>query len=443
MRRPPATGRCSTVVDGWLVSVELHVVPGSRSSAPHRGPLVVGPSEHLLQAAKDEGLQTAVFAHDPQQYELRPGLVDRWVRVDTSRVPDIVGAVDVLPGRTRALTSSVDNFIGVAATAAHRLGLAGPATSSACIHRDKSLVRAALARAGVESVAWQKHDVRDGVPRHSMPYPFVGKPVDGAASFDVRLVEDDDDFADLVEEHRRRDYGRGVRVKRELLLEERLPGPVVSAEGFALRGGVEVFGFTDRLMGPEPAFVELGLRFDVGEPFPGAVAYVDEVLRATGHTWGPFHVEFALTPQGPRIIEINARFVGGGMQHGLALTRPTSWARSHLLPALLGEDPEVAPSGPAVAELKFGSPADGHLVAVTGLPDRLDATDVLGVGSYVTPPCDVSTGLASNGDRIGFVLAQGEDRDAAQASATRVLQDLRLTIEDDRGRVARWAPRTP
>ncbi|GAB2982266.1 ATP-grasp domain-containing protein [Frigoribacterium salinisoli] len=429
------------MADGWLVSVELHTVRGSQSAAPHRGPLVIGPSEHLLMAAKDAGLRVAVLAHDPGQYDIRPGLVDRWIQLATSRAADIVDGVRRLPGRVDAITSSVDNFVGVTATAARHLGLPGPAVTSACIHRDKSLVRAALARAGVESVAWQKYDVQDDSTGHSMAYPFVAKPVDGAASFDVRLVQDGDDFRRLVHDHRRRDYGRGVQARRQLLLEERLLGPVVSAEGFALPGSVEVFGFTDRIMGPEPGFVEVGLRFDEGEPFPGAASYVQEVLAAAGHTWGPFHLEFALTPTGPRVIEINARFVGAGMQHGLALTRPLSWARSHLLPALLGEAPEMVASGPAVVELQFGSPVGGRLLDVTGLPDRLEGTDVLGVGSFLTPPCDVSTTMTSNGDCLGFVLAHGADRDAAQASATTVLQAVRLTVEDDRGGVSRRPPR--
>lgn len=430
------------MTDDWLVSVELHTVRGGPSSAPRRGPLVVGPSEHLLAAAKDEGLRVAVLAHDPAQYETRPGLVDRWVRVDTSCADDVVDAARVVPGRLRAITSSVDNFVGVTARAAEVLGLPGPSVSSACVQRDKSLVRAALHRAGVESVAWQKHDVRDDSLGHTMPYPFVAKPIDGAASLDVRLVRDDDDFSRLVREHRRRDYGRGVRTRHQLVLEEHLVGAVVSAEGFALPDAVEVFGFTDRSMSRGPAFVELGLCFDAVEPFPGAAAYVRDVLRATGHTWGPFHLEFAVTPVGPRVIEVNARFVGAGMQHGLALTRRTSWARSHLLPALLGETPQPVAGGPAVAELQFAAPADGRLLAVEGLPDTLDGTQALGVGAFVAPPCDVTTTLTSNGDCLGHVLASGEDREGARAAAGTVLDGLRLVIEDDRGGVRWLAPRT-
>jgi hypothetical protein len=436
---------------GWLESIELHVVGGGGRSLPRSGDRVTGPSEHLLDAARRRGLRTLVVTRDPGFYDASDLQIDEWLVVDSSSSAAVLAALRSRAVDVRGVTSAVDNFVGVAARVAEALGLPGPDPRSPAVGRDKAAVRRALSEGGVEHVAHQVVEASSTVVpplrEAGLRYPFVAKPVDGAASWDVALVHDEDGLLDLMGRHLARDYGRGVRPRRRFVLEEHLEGPVFSVEGFVADGRLEVFGFSDRVLGTAPSFVELGASFAVDAPVAGAAEHVERILDALDYTWGPFHVELVATAQGLRLIEVNARFMGAGMQHAVSVTSARPWA-SYLLGLVLGEAERpgsIAARGElegrsarALCELKFTAPAPGRLVGMGGLGVAPAAGSLLACGSYLPIGARVEPGAVDNSDRIGYVITSGACRAEAKRAGLDVLAGLSLDLEDRDGEVRSW-----
>lgn len=418
----------ATSSQGWLLSVELHTLPGEATPGPRRGDRLVGPSESVLHEARRRGLRIAVAAHDPAGYGATyEHLIERWLPIDTSDPSEVIGAAAGLEGGVVAVTCSVDNFVGLAAVVADKLGVPGPPPDSAAIQRDKSIARAALAAAGVPDARWGVVPARDPELASPIGYPAVVKPVDGAASWDVALVRDDAEARELARRHLGRQYGRGVRPRRVLLFEEYLPGEVISAEGIVVDGEVTIFGYSSRAMGPEPHFVELALVFGAEPPTPTVPSFVERVLDALGHTWGPFHLEFVTTPQGPRLIECNSRLVGAGLQHAIHRLTGTPLARP-LMDGLLGKTVTPIDVDGAVCELRLVSPHGGVLRGVTGLDDALAVEGVHAAGLYEALGGTVSAQVDTNSARVGYVQAIGPHREAALERARRAADFIRLDV---------------
>lgn len=415
-------------MNDWIVSVELHTLPGEPAECPTAGERVIAPSEGLLSAAKQRGLRIAVAATDRTFYgERYDSLVDAWLTADTSDPASVLAAVHGIDGTVVAVTSSVDNFVRVAAVVADKLGLSGPDPHGEGIQRDKARVRRAVEVAGIPDARWGAADAADPGLRSPIGYPAVAKPVDGAASWDVAVVNDDEEARALASRHMDRSYGRGVRPRRRLLFEEVLSGPVFSAEGLVTDDATCILGYSSRVMAPPPHFVELALTFSGDAPSPEVPDFVQRILGAIGHSWGPFHLEFVLTEGGPRLIENNARFVGAGLQH--AIHRLTGVAPGELLlAALLGERQPWPTFSGAVSEARLVAPRSGTLAGADGLTASLDVDGVYSSGLYVCPGDAVSAELDSNSARIGFVQALGNDRDSAFGSAAAGLSRIRLDI---------------
>jgi hypothetical protein len=69
---------------------------------------------------------------------------------------------------------------------------------------------------------------------------------------------------------------------------------------------------TGRVLSDPPSYIELAMSFGADEPVPGLGEYVATVLNATNFEYGAFHIEMMQSPNGPVLIEINARPMGHG-----------------------------------------------------------------------------------------------------------------------------------
>jgi hypothetical protein len=128
----------------------------------------------------------------------------------------------------------------------------------------------------------------------------VVKPREGVASEDVVLVRDAGELAAAV---------RAIRDRRPdeaLVVEEYLDGPLHTLETLGDGERTQVLGGFRTRLGPLPYFVEE--RLDWESP-PGS-EHVLRALDALGAGFGACHTEYAMTPAGPRIIEVNYRVIG-------------------------------------------------------------------------------------------------------------------------------------
>ena len=136
--------------------------------------------------------------------------------------------------------------------------------------------------------------------------PVVVKPTTLSASRGTYLLTDPADLPAWGESLTAYQY------EGPLLVEEYLRGPEFSVETLTVGGEHHVVGVTRKLLGPLPHFVERGHLFGAAatEETSRVAALAVELLDAVGYQCGPAHTEIILTPDGPRIVESQARLGG-------------------------------------------------------------------------------------------------------------------------------------
>ncbi len=242
---------------------------------------------------------------------------------------------------------------------ARRLGLAGNDPEAVAVAQSKARQRMAFAEYGVPAprfaVIHTGSDLRAAAK--AIGFPAVFKPSLGAGSLNVRLVGGP---AELKAAYRTalRTYTPFIQDGDAFLLEEPLPvegaapspyADYVSVESMLFRGRCEHLAVTDRLR-LQHGYVEEGAvlpsRLD-RETRQSVMDCAGQAIKAVGLTNGAVHTEIALTPDGPRTIEVNAR-AGGPIPVMLRAAAGYDLA-VEMARAALGISPTPCPEMPAVA----------------------------------------------------------------------------------------------
>jgi biotin carboxylase len=217
-----------------------------------------------------------------------------------------------------------DGTAVIAALAAERLGLPYNPPRAARRAANKHEMRVAFRDAGVPVPAFALHDLEGDPERaaRASPYPCVLKPLIFSASRGVIRADDPEGFvaawrriAKLLRDTRAERRARDEEEGHEVLVEAFVPGAEVALEGL-LRGGVlEVlahFEKPDPLDGP---FFEETIYVTPSRHPVAVQREVERVVRegaaALGLREGPIHAELRLSPDGPVVLEIAARSIGG------------------------------------------------------------------------------------------------------------------------------------
>ena len=214
-----------------------------------------------------------------------------------------------------------DRTTVVGAAIAERLGLRSSSLDAVSTTRNKHRMREAFARAGVRSPRFTLLDVSDDPEAVSsrMTYPCVLKPTILAGS---RGVIRADDVPSFVAAFRRvvailqgpdtAGLGKG---REEVLVEDFIPGREVALEGLLVGGELHVLALFDKpdpLDGPyfeETIYVTPSrLAPDVQQAITAETRWA---ARALGLTEGPVHAELRVNEQGPWVVEVAARTIGG------------------------------------------------------------------------------------------------------------------------------------
>jgi biotin carboxylase len=315
----------------------------------------------------------------------------------TSRLLRKLGNVVNLAGQSPEETVSVlrghspdgvvayrDEDIVLLASIAEALGLDYHTPEVARRLVDKLTQREALRDGGVPSpLCWQVPADRDPAAVEALAarveFPAVLKPRTGSGG---RYTTPVADAGDLVRQVALLPPQAGGETG--MLVEQYLPGPAtapserfgdyVSVESLVAAGEISHVAVTGRFPLAEP-FRETGF-FIPAELSHAQLADVLEVataaLRALGVRTGDFHTEIKLTPDGPRVLEVNGR-LGGGVPEMLHQASGVSIMRLSMR-AVLGERAVVDGPVPCARvgwRFLFQPPASARrVVGIEGL-DRL------------------------------------------------------------------------
>jgi len=207
---------------------------------------------------------------------------------------------------------------------AETLGLRHASPDVVARVRDKYAQRAALQAAGVPCPAFARITRPDDLEpaMEAVPFPAVIKPDRGAGGFDTYQVDSEEELRRVYATSYENEKDLGFYGRPEFILEELLVGvrwmhdprwgDYASVETFIVDGEPHHFCITDRTPLAKP-FRETGVILPTSLPPDRAAelhACATDAIRALGIDHGATHTEMKFTPDGPRIIEVNARLGG-------------------------------------------------------------------------------------------------------------------------------------
>ncbi|MFD3538540.1 ATP-grasp domain-containing protein [Streptomyces sp. NPDC058662] len=334
-----------------------------------------------------------------------------------------------------AVVSSCDYYLPAVAHTARRLGLPGPAPEAVEAACRKDLTRRVLAEAGVPGprFALCEGAVEAAVAAREIGYPLVVKPVDLCAGMLVRAVRDEHELRLACQAMAEFPVNaRGQERTPVILLEELLHGPEVSVETVSFGGATHVVGVTDKSIGGAPAFIETGHMFPAGIEEALASEAAETALgaiKALGLDQVVCHTEIKLTPDGPRLVEVNPRPAGNRITELVRHVTGVDLATA-CVDVALGRTPDLAPrpTGVRSTAISFLLPdTAGVLAGIEGAEAVRARPEVLEL--TLAEPGRTVRAATSNNEYVGHVMTADTEGGGARASAERLLADLRPCYE--------------
>ncbi|MGW7612376.1 ATP-grasp domain-containing protein [Streptomyces sp. NPDC054766] len=356
-------------------------------------------------------------------------------------VPD-TGAQSVLAAARRiaaqqpvsGVMSWHEEHIVQAALVAEELGL--PGTRAAAVHRcrDKFATRTALEAEKLPQPAFELvGDLQEALAAADrLGYPVVIKPRAAGGSQGVVLVRDAAELADQFGATRDVPVPHTPDFDRVVLVEEYLAGPEISVDSVVFEGRVAPVFVGRKEIGFPPYFEETGHRVSGADPLlsdPDLLRTLTGIHLALGVTDGWTHTELKLTPDGPKLIEVNGR-LGGDLIPYLGMRASGVDPGLAAADVACGTPPVTAPSEAAFAGVRFFYPQRNDTVIESvdfdraGLPEEIDRLEPLvGRGEVVSPP---RKGLIDG--RIALATAVAPTAEACEAALDRAQNALRLSV---------------
>jgi biotin carboxylase len=216
-----------------------------------------------------------------------------------------------------------------------------------------------------------------------------------------------------------------------LLLEQYVAGVEIAVEGLVDQGTLEVLAVFDKpdpLVGP---YFEETLYVTPSRHAPAllesAISLTSSAALGLGLRHGPIHAELRLSPEGPRLIEIAPRSIGGLcsktfelfadnleellIAHNLGLPRrPSSGARHR-----------------AAGVMMIPIPKSGVLREVRGVERALQVPGVAGV-TISSRPGDALRTLPDGSSYLGFLFAGGDSAESVESSLRAAHRELEFDL---------------
>ncbi|WP_069812725.1 ATP-grasp domain-containing protein [Streptomyces sp. TP-A0874] len=320
-----------------------------------------------------------------------------------------------------------------------RLGLPGNSVEAVSIAQSKSRQREVFSEHGVPAPRFTRilgeRDIAAAVA--AVGLPAVLKPSLGAGSKNVRRVQTP---TELTEAYRAARASKTAFIQRDeaFLLEEPLPvegregspyADYVSVESLLFGGKAEHLAISDRLR-LRHGYVEEGLVVPSHLPpaqAAEAMACAEQAIGAIGLTHGAVHTEIALTPDGPKVIEVNAR--AGGPTPKMLMTAAGYDFAADIARVALGLCPAPPPDFTGVAWFRFVPIPEGDWRVVsqrTAEEARHSFPELTQISLRFRPGQSASP---NNTQHLASFTVRGDTTEEAAATAAAVERFLDITLE--------------
>jgi biotin carboxylase len=367
--------------------------------------------------------------------------IDGWTFVEQSLdAPTLIAAARGIHARDpiAGILCWDETRILASAQVAAALGLPGGDPDAITRCRDKHLTRLALDSAGVPQPRSVQVDSLDHAlaVADGFGYPVIIKPRDLAMSIGVVKVNNPEELTTYYA------HTSGLKVTElpdyhpPVLLEEFVTGQEISVDSALHRGQVYPLVLARKEIGYPPYCVEVGHYVHGSDPLlddPQLIGILRDTHAALGFTDGVTHTEIMLSPDGPRIIEVNGR-LGGDMIPYLGLRASGVDVALAAAAVACGRPPEVNHDRKLVSAVRFFYPEQKDTVISSirfvedGLPPAIDQLAVLpAIGAVKSPPPE---GTAAG--RIAFAVAVAATAEECRATLDAAEAALLVNEASDR-----------
>ena len=381
-----------------------------------------------IQQAKAMGLDVVAVDMNPEAIGFK----------EEGIVKEVISTIDILAVVEAAKRHHIDGVMTLAsdmpmrtvAAVSKELGLVGIDEETAVKATSKALMRDCLKAHHVPIPQYYKVHNAEEYQQAVRQFKdwFIVKPADNSGSRGIYLVKNIKDGTEIEKAYA---YSREFSRSGAVMVEEYMRGREVSVETLSLDGEVNVIQITDKITTGAPYFVEMGHTQPTA--FPSETAErIREVARsavkAIGIKNGPSHTEIMVTNEGPKIVELGARLGGDCITtHLVPLSTGVNMVECCIRIAL-GEKPDCSVKYHKGSAIRYFPSHSGILTSVTGLKE---ANEIGGVKQVSLVNCigDSISDIHNSADRIGFVIAQGDDAYTASRSAESALKCIQVGID--------------
>jgi biotin carboxylase len=391
-------------------------------------------AQAFLAAAARLGVEVVIAT------DMQAELAESWgqqLGLDFQRIEQAVAAIVAFAAERplNAIIAVDDSGSLLAAQASAALGLAHNAPNAAEAARDKFLMRTLLARSGVPSPPFERYSTGDDIPAlaEQIAYPCVVKPLRLNGSRGVIRADNPREFvvaarrlAALLETI---DPTPGPK---PFLVEQFIPGFEVALEGLLDHGVLQVLALFDK---PDPLdgpFFEETLYITpsrLPEVTQTAIARcAADAAAALGLREGPMHAELRVNDQGPWIVELAGRSIGGLCSKTLRFGTDASLEELILRQACGIPIESTGRTSTAGGVMMIPIPGAGLLKRVEGVAEAaavpgIEEVDITARVNYPIVP------LPEGDSYLGFIFARGATPDEVEAALRESHSRLRFQIQ--------------
>jgi len=316
---------------------------------------------------------------------------------------------------------------------AGRLGLPNFGAEAVENCRDKHRTRQLLAAAGLPQPqsAYAEDAAEAARIADRIGYPVVVKPRGLAGSIGVLMASGPAELAGALEITLAAAATGAQRHAGGVLVEQLVEAPEVSVDCAVVAGAVTPLFLAHKRVAGAPYFEEIGQLVDAADPLltePAVLSTLHRAHQVLGIHTGMTHTELKLTPEGPVIIEVNARTGGDLVPH-------TARGATGIDPALVAAQVATGTFAGAVAsrhrvcasELVY--PPRAGTIAEVVLPDPVAHPDLAAAVALVGPGDRVALPPEAYLDRCAYAITTGDDVESCVAALEAALHDLRVVLK--------------
>ncbi|MBP3554300.1 MAG: ATP-grasp domain-containing protein [Clostridia bacterium] len=380
-----------------------------------------------IKCAKEMGLEVIAVDMNPNAIGFEEDVTKEII--STIDIPAVVEAAKKhrVDG---VMTLASDMPMRTVAAVSKELGLVGIADDTALKATNKACMREALHEYGVPIPKFfkvsNKKEYDEAVKQFSCT--FIVKPADNSGSRGIFLVDDLSDKKGISEAY---EYSHKYSRNGDVVVEEYMRGPEVSVETLTVDGECHVIQITDKLTTGAPHFVEMGHSQPTHHPkqIADRIAEVAKMAnKAVGITNGPSHTEIIVTEEGPKIVELGARLGGDCITtHLVPLSTGVDMVKSCILIAL-GEKPDIEKKFNKGSAIRYFAQKAGTICKIDGVEDA-EAIDGVRQISFVEKVGAQITEIDSSAARLGFIIAQSDNAEAAVHVCEAAMKKITIEIE--------------